>query len=125
MPRIESKGAFRRKSDIVAALIRGVMPVDLPGASPMGEGSLRKAYAVGNYVVKRDDGNHHLRTYARKRLRDFGLKLKAVPTTYVETRTGRYVVQPRCLRAEDIDGMDIHLGNIGFDKRGTPVLYDW
>lgn len=95
-----------------------------PNATEIGSGCFRTAYRVGVFVVKeRQDRNEFDH---RTVIRQFGLR--KAPTVQV----GNYEIQMAYKTVWEAgtmwhrpDGTDLHCDNIGVDKRGRLVAFDW
>lgn len=99
----------------------------LPGIRFIGSGCYRSAYAIGDYVVKK-----HNRACSQYRNR-YPLP-KGVYYPHKEWKVGKWVVQPKYKRMSDRQWdklfnnrcyRDLHPGNLGYDKRGRVVAFDW
>lgn len=110
-------------------LRRGLHPTDI-GGSRLGNGAYRTAFAVGPFVVKETqpvvmDTKRSLQAYADA-MKALGLRL--APTVKV----GSWDIQLRYFplpKNENLGwrrvGVDIHGGNVGRDRRGRFVAFDW
>lgn len=119
----------------------------MPRSQYLGGGCFKAGYRVGRWVVKAADSHH--KTYSTavrlcrgNRIGTLGL-VGIVPTTYVRTRNGRWMIQqylkPLGIRESqrlDADvialeragrGIRLDLGchNVGKDDQGRLWAFDW
>ena len=129
-------------------LKRGVLHSELPGAQLIGGGCFRRAYRVGEWVVKETSDDTHAssteqchipRSVAQRRIGVVPITL--APTIYVRTHNRRYMIQPYIepmstrgtptyvefckFLAPFKTRLDLHDDNVGFDAQGGLVAFDW
>lgn len=124
-------------SQLKQALRDGKTPDDLPSVK-LGSGSFRTAYKVGPFVVKRKSDSDYYNTLAARR-EHYGererqamreLKMRFAPTVEVDGWQVQMAYRPFYERPADAPmfypiGEDIFQNNVGIDKRGRYVAFDW
>lgn len=133
-----------RLNDIRRKLRSGVAPTEFDGVKLLGSGIDRTAYQIGPFVVKgssKYNGPDRL-SIKRQLLRDVGVR--PAPTVKVRTEAGyswdiQLAYSP--LMWPDYGGwydspswkaaaggrvyLDVHAGNIGYDRRNRFVAFDY
>jgi hypothetical protein len=124
-------------SSIKEQLRDGVDPERLFGAEYLGEGMDRKAYRVGPFVVKYASEYTHNTPTVQADVRQAGMRV--APTLTLHAFHGSFNIQMayRTLNQEQEDrfrytsqylaggNWDVHGRNVGYDRRGRLVAFDW
>lgn len=122
-------------------LRKGGHPETIKGRQCLGSGSFRTAWRIGNFVVKRRTWFHQMTPAKRRKLAKEGI---LVAKTW---RVGRWEIQPyyrhmsekafwagpqnedglaiRGHRWWNLKGLDLQSFNMGYDKQGRFVVFDW